>query len=143
MLFDVCDAMSLSIDDEFLIYPMNAELGGNAIATVLDENRLIVYDRNLSPIAGYNGARMIIAHELAHHYCKHLGTLSSPNKELQADAFSGVAMRLMGQSLDNALAVAKLFNKRPSVSHPTAQDRIQAITDGWKSPNLAKACKLP
>jgi hypothetical protein len=42
--------------DECTIFPMNAELGGNAIATILDGNRVIVYDRTLSAKVGYDGA---------------------------------------------------------------------------------------
>lgn len=77
MMFDVCDAMQLS-SEECKIYPMNGAIGGNAIATEVDGNRMIVYDRELSPIVGYEGAMAIIAHEVAHHYCGHLGKPANP-----------------------------------------------------------------
>lgn len=140
MFFDVCDAMGFSVEKECLIYPMNADLGGNALATVVEGNRVIVYDRQLSPLIGYEGAQMLIAHELAHHHCDHIGTKIDPRQELQADAFAGASARLMGISLDVAVEVADIFSERPSPTHPAKQDRIDAITAGWNDPEAGKAC---
>lgn len=139
MMFDACDAMGLSKED-CMIYPMNAELGGNAIATMLDGNRVIVYDRELSPIVGSTGAMAIIAHELGHHYCGHIGTPADPLQELEADRFAGAALRNEGISLADALAMAKVFDDRPSLSHPAKADKIKAIEDGWNNPFSAKNC---
>ncbi|WFR97568.1 hypothetical protein [Rhizobium tumorigenes] len=52
MLFDVCDAMGLTAEKGCDIYPMNASLGGNAIVTVQNGNKIVVYDRELSPKVG-------------------------------------------------------------------------------------------
>ena len=84
MLYDLCDGLGLT-GDECLIFPMNGDLGGNAIATVVEGSPIIVYDRTLSQKAGYAGAMGIIAHELGHHRCGHLGTAPDPRKELAAD----------------------------------------------------------
>jgi Zn-dependent protease with chaperone function len=82
MLFDICDALGLAIGTgECLIYPMNASLGGNALATIVDGNKLIVYDRELSLQVGSGGAEMIIAHELGHHQCRHLGKSVGPPQD--------------------------------------------------------------
>lgn len=139
MLFDVCDALSLEGDD-CLIYPLNASLGGNAVATIFDGNRVIIYDRELSPLIGYAGAEMIIAHELAHHRCGHVGTAPDPKQELAADALAGAAARLMGRSLDAALSAVNVLAERPSLTHPGRQARIEAITAGWSDPTKAKGC---
>lgn len=140
MLFDVCDALSLEGDD-CLIYPLNASLGGNvAVATIFDGNRVIIYDRELSPLVGYEGAEMIIAHELAHHHCGHIGTAPDPKQELAADALAGAAARLMGRSLDAALSAVNVLAERPSSTHPGRQARIEAITAGWNDPEKAKGC---
>lgn len=139
MLFDVCDALSLE-GDACLIYPLNASLGGNAVATIFDGNRVIIYDRELSPLIGYEGAEMIIAHELAHHHCGHVGTAPDPKQELAADALAGAAARLMGRSLDAALSVVSVLDERPSSTHPGRQERIEAITAGWNDPEKAKDC---
>ncbi|WP_222281581.1 ImmA/IrrE family metallo-endopeptidase [Rhizobium leguminosarum] len=140
MFFDLCDAIGLKINDECNIYPMNASLGGNAIATIQDGNRIIVYDRTLSPQIGYEGAMMVIAHELGHHYCHHLGTAADPRKELAADRFAGAAMHLSKMSLDAALSAVPILDERPSKSHPGRAERIKAITEGWNDPSIGKKC---
>lgn len=140
MFFDLCDAMGLDVKSDCNIYPMNASLGGNAIATVQDGNRIIVYDRTLSPEIGYEGAMMVIAHELGHHYCHHLGTSPDPSKELAADRFAGAAMRLSKMSLDAALSAVPILDERPSKSHPGRADRVEAITEGWNDPVIGKKC---
>lgn len=140
MFFDLCDAVGLDVKDECNIYPMNASLGGNAIATVQDGNRIIVYDRTLSPEIGYEGAMMVIAHELGHHYCHHLETSADPRKELAADRFAGAAMRLSKMSLEAALSAVPVLDERPSKSHPGKTDRVKAIKDGWNDPSIGKKC---
>lgn len=141
MLFDLCDAMKLKIEDECSIYPMNAEIGLNAIATEQEGNRIIIYDRRLSPEVGYEGAMMIIGHELGHHYCHHIGRKPDPRNELEADRFAGAAMRNAGYKLDQALAAVPILDERPSKSHPGRADRVKAITAGWTQPDLAKSCR--
>ncbi|MUT27251.1 M48 family metalloprotease [Mesorhizobium japonicum] len=140
MMFDACDAMHLT-GGECAIFPMNADLDGNAIATILGGNPVIVYDRTLSQKVGYEGAMAIMAHELGHHYCRHLGSPPNPLKELEADRFAGAAMRNAGMSLENALAMAELFDGRPSRTHPAKGDRVAAIKAGWKNPISAKDCR--
>ena len=139
ILFEICDALGLT-SQECMIYPLNGDLGGNAIATVEDGNRVIVYDRALSPLIGYEGAEMVVAHELAHHFCGHLGLPPAPAHELEADLFAGAAMRLMDRSLDSALSAVDMFSTRPSKSHPARGDRVSAITMGWSQPELGKGC---
>jgi hypothetical protein len=143
MFFDICDAMGFSVENECQIYPMNADIGGNALATVVDGNRVIVYDRRLSAIVGAEGAEMIIAHELGHHHCRHLDTSLDSHKELVADAFAGAAMKLMGMPVDAALAAVVVLDERPSLTHPGRQERVVAIKAGWNDPQAGKACRLP
>lgn len=142
MMYDICDVMGLDVlnDGECSIYPMNGELGGNALATMADGNRIIVYDRELSPIIGGDGAEMIIAHEVAHHYCGHLDVNNGPLDELEADAFAGAAMRMLGRPIEAALSAVAIFSERPSQSHPDRQSRIRAITMGWNDPAYGASC---
>lgn len=142
MMYDLCDAVGLDIfdDAECSIYPMNGNLGGNAIATIADGNRIIVYDRELSPIVGGDGAEAVIAHEVAHHYCGHLAMPEGHQVELEADAFAGAAMRLLGRSLESALGAVPLFSERPSSSHPDREARIKAIARGWNDPAFGTSC---
>ncbi len=141
MMFDLCDAMGLKIGAECQIYPMNASIGINAIATIAEGNRVIVYDRRLSPLVGYTGAMTIIAHELGHHFCRHIGKPGDPKQELEADRFAGAAMRKAGYSLDDALAAVRILDERPSRSHPGRAERLKVITDGWNSPESGKDCR--
>lgn len=144
MLFDICDAVGFTIDGgDCLIYPMNASIGGNALATVVEGNKIIVYDRELSQLVGSDGAEMIIAHELGHHHCRHLGEPVDPRKELEADAFAGAAAKLLGKSLEAALSAVPILDERPSRTHPGRRDRVFGITAGWNDPEAGKACKLP
>jgi hypothetical protein len=144
MVFDVCEALKLT-DKDCLIYPMNGDLGGNAIATVEDGNKLIVYDRTLSDTIGYDGAEMVIAHEVGHHVCGHLGGAANLVRELEADAFAGAAMRQLGRSLEAALGAVELFSNRPSLSHPGRAERVEAIKEGWTHPERGRSClgRLP
>jgi len=141
MLEDVCNAMELTVEDGCNIFPMNADLGGNAIATVLEGNKVIVYDRQMSPDIGYEGAMAIMAHELGHHYCGHLSQKHAPSRELEADRFAGAAMRRSDMPLESALAMAKFMDERPSRSHPARVQRVNAFKAGWNDPDSAKACK--
>lgn len=141
MFFDLCDAMELKVSDECKIFPMNASIGKNAIATVQDGNRLIVYDRELSPLVGGDGAMMVIAHELGHHYCRHLGRPGDPKRELEADRFAGAAMRKANMTLEATLSAVPILDERPSKSHPGRADRVKAITAGWNNPETGKSCR--
>lgn len=59
-------APRIRLHDADCLIPMNASIGGNALATVVDGKEVIVYDRELSPLVVSDGAEMIIAHELGH-----------------------------------------------------------------------------
>ncbi|WP_197729893.1 hypothetical protein [Rhizobium ruizarguesonis] len=86
------------------------------------------------------GAMMVIAHELGHHYCHHLGASADPRKELAVDRFAGSAMRLSKMSLDAALSAVPILDERPSKSHPGRDDRVKAIIEGWNDPVIGKKC---
>ncbi|TJW45286.1 MAG: hypothetical protein E5X65_36975, partial [Mesorhizobium sp.] len=66
----------------------------------------------------------IIAHELGHHYCGHIGTPVDPMQELEADRFAGATLRKEGVSLEGALSVTELLDRRPSRSHPEKVARV-------------------
>jgi len=144
MLFDVCDAIVLKGDD-CLIYPFNGEIE-NAIEAIYEGNRIIVYDRRLSSILGYNGAMTVIAHEVGHHYCNHIHKLSTSveeahSMELEADRFAGAAMRRAGMSLSGALSMARILSRCPSITHPSRSRRIAAIREGWHNPASIYRCR--
>ncbi len=111
----------------------------NAYATVIRNQRYIVYDNNflenLDAHAGTKWASIsVLAHEMGHHYRNHVVDRqgSTPPKELEADYFSGYVMAKMGASLDEArAAMSKIAAARGSGSHPGRADRLSAIAQGW------------
>ena len=115
----------------------------NAAAVVYQGRRYILY--NPSFIAAMNKAAgtpwaaiAILAHEIGHHLNGHTldGKGSAPTIELEADEFSGFALRKMGASLEESqIAMRIIANARATRTHPARNDRLMAIADGWKRAN--------
>lgn len=149
MLEDACAAWGFSVDGGCDIYPMMGDFNWNAVATVCDGNKVIVYDRRLSDTLGYDGAQAVVAHELGHHVCQHLITASSDSyergrqKELEADRFAGATLRLLGFSKDSISGFASIMADQPSRFHPGRVDRKNAISSGWSDPRTALLCLDP
>jgi hypothetical protein len=143
MMDQVCKSFDLQTKvGECLIFPLMTErLSAGALATIADGNDVIVYDRTLSDQIGYTGALGVMAHELGHHYCRHLAQPPSAQLELEADMFSGAALKLSGYSLTDALAMTSVLSQRPSRTHPPRDERQKAISHGWTNPSAAKLCR--
>lgn len=111
----------------------------NAYATIINNVRWIVYDNNfLEDVDEYTRTKWasisIMAHEMGHHYYDHVvsRTGSTPPKELEADAFSGYVMSLLGATKEEAVAAIKaIATDRASSTHPAKNDRVNAISSGW------------
>lgn len=111
----------------------------NAYATIINNTRWIVYDNNfLEDVDAHTKTKWasisIMAHEMGHHYYNHVvsQTGSTPPKELEADAFSGYVMSLLGASKEQAVAAIKsIASDRGSSTHPGKNDRVNAISSGW------------
>ncbi len=101
--------------------------------------RYIVYDdaflnRMDSSTNTYWATISILAHEIGHHLSGHtLDSLGSrPDKELEADRFSGFILFKLGATLEEAQAAMKLVGYVQSVTtHPPLQNRLAAIRNGW------------
>ncbi len=126
----------------FKIYQADIE---NAVATIINNERYILYDQRLLDFAdsetnSYWSSISILAHEIGHHLSGHtLNELKDSHKaELEADNFSGFVLYNMGASIDQATAaIKKLGSTLESESHPKKEDRIREIKKGWE-----KAYKL-
>ncbi|MCP2038174.1 hypothetical protein [Chryseobacterium sp. HSC-36S06] len=113
----------------------------NAVAVMIDNKRSILYDPRLLNHADTNSnfywsSMSILAHEIGHHLQGH--TLdkygSTPDKEIEADKFSGHVLFKMGASLEQAIAAINRYGSdTDSESHPSKQKRIAAIKSGWES----------
>jgi hypothetical protein len=113
----------------------------NAAAVAYSGKRYILYNPqfiiSLNKAAGNNWASIsVLAHEIGHHLNGHTmeNIGSQPDKELEADEFSGFVLRRMGASLDEAQSAMRVAaSYKPSVTHPGKADRMVAIADGWNS----------
>jgi hypothetical protein len=112
----------------------------NCFATVVQGQRYIVYDGAFMKRVENEthtdwGAISIVAHEIGHHLQGHTidGKGSRPQKELEADKFSGFVMHQLGASLDEAtIAITTFGDNQATFSHPVKTVRIEAIRLGWQ-----------
>ncbi len=113
----------------------------NAAAVIQGQTRYILYEpyfmRSVRQQTGTKWAGVsIMAHEIGHHLNGH--TLSQegsrPDKELEADYFSGFVLQKLGASIGEARKGMETFGS-PSgtATHPARNDRLVAITQGWNS----------
>ena len=111
----------------------------NAAAVISSGKRFILYNpsfiNSISQASGDKWASIaILAHEIGHHLNGHtlLGSGSTPALELEADQFSGFALRKMGASLSQAQSAMKIIaSERASKTHPARTDRLLSIENGW------------
>ena len=123
--------------------PLNFEIYSgdiqNAVATMIDNKRYIIYDPKLLNFTdeysdSYWSSISILAHEIGHHLSGHTlnNNISNHDIELQADKFSGFVLYKMGATQEQATnAMSLLGSDVDSESHPNKRRRIQAILDGW------------
>ncbi|PQA53717.1 M48 family metalloprotease [Siphonobacter curvatus] len=112
----------------------------NCYATIINGTRYVVYDNAFLKLVENRtqtdwSAVSIMAHEIGHHILGHTsdGTGSRPDKELQADYFSGFVLHNLGGSLENAqIAIKLLQNDEGDYTHPPKRDRLSAIEKGWR-----------
>ncbi len=133
-------------------YVMECPNTDNCFAAVQNGNRLIVYDgafmRRVNDMTKTKdwGALSILAHEIGHHLQGHtiVEGGSDPNKELEADEFSGFVMYQMGASMQEAqAAIQKLTTDYDGGTHPPRSKRLSSIEKGYKNaqalyPNINK-----
>ena len=133
---DILDAVGRSAN--FEIRQANIE---NAAAVAYRGKRYVLYNPNfINALDRRTGNRWasisVLAHEIGHHLEGHTisGQGSHPTIELEADEFSGYALRKMGASLADAQATMSLIaSENASATHPGRSSRLSAIEDGWKS----------
>lgn len=129
------------LPNNFKIY--RADYIDNAFATIIDNQRVIVYDSKLfNDVEWYSDSFWtsisILAHEIGHHLSGH--TMddfgSTPLKELEADKFSGYILYKMGATKEQSiLAMSLLGSENDSSTHPSKSRRINSIISGWIDSN--------
>jgi hypothetical protein len=121
----------------FEIYEANIQ---NAVATLIDNERYILYDPKLLDFANestnsYWSSISILAHEIGHHLSGHTLNQLTDNHiaELEADKFSGFVMYKMGATEFQAIqAINSLGSLNDTESHPSKSRRIEVIKNGWQ-----------
>ena len=121
------------------------DIGTNAFAAIYGGKRYIVMSHQIH--SDYAMMALVMGHELGHHVCGHTAGVLVDNpwaKELEADTFSGLAVRSgsFGIDLQSALQyAAQLFSPEGSATHPPAAQRIDAIREGYNngSPCVGRA----
>ncbi len=144
MIADIIEVIGLKQNFEVMAASID-----NAAAVVYQSKRYILYNpdfiNRLNGAAGNKWASVsILAHEIGHHLNGH--TLqnigSQPEKELEADEFSGFVLRRMGATLAKAQAAMKIAaNYKRSLTHPGQAERLTAIAGGWNRANIQQGGK--
>lgn len=144
MIADIIEV--IGIKPNFEVMAANVD---NAAAVIYRQKRFILYNpdfiNRLNAAAGNKWASVsILAHEIGHHLNGH--TLenigSQPEKELEADEFSGFVLRRMGATLPEAQAAMKIAaDYKKSLTHPGKTDRLTAIAAGWNRANIQQGGK--
>ena len=114
---------------------------GNAMASVYQGFRYILYKESWMNKTDYWGKMAILAHEVGHHINGH--TLSgyslqeSRKVELEADDWAGYAMAKLGASLAQTLQITSRFQTGDDTNstHPNRAKRVAALTAGWNIGN--------
>lgn len=111
----------------------------NAMALVVQNQRLIVFDKNLlkntdKTSQSYWSSMSILAHEIGHHLSGHTLSNDKPPQEaeLEADRFAGFLLYKLGASKDESIAALNLLASiNGSKTHPSKTIRVQSTQDGW------------
>lgn len=113
----------------------------NAEADDVNGQKYIYYNKSWMQDIGknYEGSEFwlkmgVITHEIGHHFKDHTFKYreSDPQLELEADWWSGFAMRKLGATLQQALTAVKKTSPPFEVGdHPARKYRIEAVTKGY------------
>ena len=137
ILAAIPDALSGMTAKPPLSIGRTGEIGANAVAAIYNGKRYIIMSNQIH--SNYQMMALVMGHELGHHVCGHTSGILADNpwaKELEADTFSGLAVRggYSGIDLQSALEHAsKLFSAEGSPTHPPAAQRLAAIIDGYSN----------
>lgn len=136
----------IGIKQNFEVMAANVD---NAAAVTYRGKRYIFYNpdfiNRLNATAGNNWASVsILAHEIGHHLNGHTleNVGSQPEKELEADEFSGFVLRRMGAKLTEAQTAMRIAaDYKQSLTHPGKTDRLTSIAAGWNRANIQQGGK--
>lgn len=123
----------------------------NAAAVNQGGQRFLLYNQEFMASVkekpySYWTTMTIMAHEVGHHLQGHTldGEAGRPEKELEADEYSGFIVEKMGATLKEAQAAINIFAPNDGTSsHPAKKTRLLAVRAGWtKAFDLNNSPKL-
>lgn len=126
------------LPQNFKIYRGNID---NALATVVDNQRLIIYNKDLFTTldelsSSYWASLFIIAHEIGHHLANNISDDNNIlQSELDADKFAGFILFRMGadsNQVTDAVASNLISVSSDSKTHPAKMKRIEVVKKSWK-----------
>jgi len=126
----------IGLSPNFQVLQANVD---NAAAITHEGARYILYSADFMSGLQNNSNEwsrwVILAHEVGHHLNGHaLDDLGSrPLRELEADKFSGAAIKRMGGTLEEGLAIYRKMSDYSSTTHPGKKARIEAFINGYNS----------
>ena len=148
-------AQASGLRPNFLVGPARVDNAAAAIWTSPDGSkiRLIVYNPEwMDAVASQTqtdwAGSSIIAHEVGHHLqghtILHRDTPGQPDRELEADEFSGFIIARMGGTLAQAQIAMRTFGSvEGSATHPPRHLRLAAIARGWQQGQSSEAAGWP
>ena len=133
---EICNALGVGQN-----FDLRASSVDNALATAEGNRRIILYSevflKKFSEDARTRwAAYSVLAHEIGHHFNGHdfgeANAIKRKQMELEADRFSGSALRLLGATLDEAKAGIETFALGVEQrNHPPPKARREAVASGW------------
>lgn len=126
------------LPQNFKIYRGNID---NAMATMVDNQRLIIYNKELFTIIdklsdSYWASIFILAHEIGHHLAYNISDENNPiAAELDADGFATSILYRMGadsKQVQVAINSSFISNETDTKTHPAKSKRIDKISSTWK-----------
>ena len=144
MIQDIMDAVGIKANFDVRVANIP-----NAAAVTFAGKKFILYnpifiDTLIQKTGTKWSAISVLAHEIGHHVN---GTptetgRSQKQSELDADEFSGYALRKMGASVEQAEIALKMATGTGATrTHPAQYDRLLAIENGWKQADNALAAR--
>jgi hypothetical protein len=134
----------VGLPQNFTIYRGDID---NAMATVLNNERLIIYNKNLftridDMDSSYWSSLFIIAHEIGHHLAYNISdTTNSIKAELEADIFAGSILFKMGADSNQVISAVNsrfISNTKDTKTHPSKYKRITAVKNSWMTASVLR-----
>jgi hypothetical protein len=110
---------------------------GSAATYKASSGSFVIYDQNFFnrvhtdyPMVTFS----ILAHEVGHIIGQHQENQNSHIRELDADRISGLVMKRVGATAEQAILKEKLFPRKSNLTHPNSVLRVKAILEGYGFP---------